>query len=242
MIKIEDIYEYLDSISPFNTQESWDNSGLLIGNINNEIEDIFISLEATKEIVLQCKKNSLLITHHPLIFKPLKIIDFTAYPSGIINILIKNNISLLSIHTNFDLSHLNKSFTKDILGFEKSEQNNFVSIVNYKGHIDTLCKHIKSKLPDSILKVSKAKEEINDIGIVCGAGISVLNDVKNVDCIITGDIKYHDAIAFLHQNISIIDTGHYDSEKHFPYLLAKYLKNVGYNATILESRNPFIFK
>lgn len=242
MIRVKDIYKYLDSISPWDTQETWDNSGLLVGSIENKVEDIFTSLEASIEVVLECTKNSLLITHHPLIFKPLRTIDTAKYPGNIIDILIKNNITLISIHTNFDLSHLNKSFTEDILGFKESKKDGIVSIVNYNNSINELCKYIRSRLPESPIKISKAKETINNIGIICGAGISTCNNIENVDCIITGDIKYHDAITFLHNNISIIDVGHYDSEKHFPNLLAKYLKNVAYNATILQSRNPFILK
>lgn len=242
MIKIKDIYNYLDSISPFDTQESWDNSGLLIGNMDNEVENIFTSLEATKEVALRCTKNSLLITHHPLIFKALKTIDNTNYPSNIIDILIKNNITLISTHTNFDISHLNKSFIEDVLGFKESARNNFVSIIKYDGDIDTLCKYISLKLPNTTIKLSKAKDTIKNIGIVCGAGISLFYDIKDIDCIITGDVKYHDAIMFLQKDISVIDVGHYESEKHFPHLLGKYLKNIGYNATTIESRNPFIFK
>ena len=242
MIKVEDVYNYLDSISPFNTQESWDNSGLLVGNITNQVEDIFISLEATKEIILECRDNSLLITHHPLIFKPLKIINTMKHPSSVIDALIKKNITLISTHTNFDLSHLNKSFVENILEFKEDSRNNFISIIKYDGDINALCKHIKLKIPNSKIKLSKAKEYVNNIGIICGAGISLFDDVKNIDCIITGDIKYHDAITLLQQGISTIDVGHYESESHFPHLLGSYLKNVGYNATILESRNPFIFK
>lgn len=242
MIKIEEIYNYLDSISPFNSQESWDNSGLIIGNMNNEIKDIYISLEATMEIICNLNKNSLLISHHPLIFKPLKTIDTSLYPSNTLKFLIKNNISLISIHTNFDLSHLNEYFVSEILGFKNYTKKNFVAAVSYNGSFDNLCSYIQSKMKGTKLKITKAQEYINNIGIVCGAGISVFSNTKNIDCIITGDIKYHDAITYLHQGVSIIDVGHYDSEKHFPYLLNTYLKNVGYNATILDSKNPFSFK
>lgn len=84
-----EIYDFLDSISPFISQESWDNSGILLGKKSQKISKIFLSLEATKTIAESLESNSLLITHHPLIFKPLKNICSDFYPSNILEILIK---------------------------------------------------------------------------------------------------------------------------------------------------------
>ncbi len=60
-MKLIDIYNILDNISPFELQERWDNSGVNIGDLNRDIEEIYISLEVTKEILEEARENSLLL-------------------------------------------------------------------------------------------------------------------------------------------------------------------------------------
>lgn len=236
-----EIYDFLDSISPFISQESWDNSGILLGKKSQKISKIFLSLEATKTIAESLESNSLLITHHPLIFKPLKNICSDFYPSNILEILIKKNIALIAMHTNFDLSHLNKNFVKKILGFKDFRIKDFVIKVSFNAKFSDLLAILETKMPDSIFKITQSSDFINDLIIVCGAGVSAISDenIAKNDCIITGDVKYHDAMKFLSLGISIIDVGHYHSERHFGEILQKNLKKIGYKGIILPSQNPF---
>ena len=62
-MKIEDIYNYLDSLSPFSLQEKWDNSGLLVGNMQDKFENIYISLDLDLKMLKKVQKKSLIITH-----------------------------------------------------------------------------------------------------------------------------------------------------------------------------------
>ena len=71
-MKISEIYAILDEIAPFCDQESWDNSGLILGDFKSECERIYLSLDLDSALVENAKPNSLFITHHPLIFKGLK--------------------------------------------------------------------------------------------------------------------------------------------------------------------------
>lgn len=238
---VGEIYEFLDSISPFTKQESWDNSGILIGSKKNKIKEIYLSLEATMDIANQCSKNSLLITHHPLIFKPINNIIFETYPNNIIEILIKKNIALISMHTNFDLSHLNEAFVSEILGFRKYQKNDFICSVAFNDSFDKLVNHIRKQMPNSTLKLTQANEHINNIAIICGSGFDAVESYENINCIITSDIKYHNAMKCLSLGISLIDVGHYDSERHFCKIVYKELQKINYNAIMLDSQNPFKF-
>lgn len=238
---VREIYEFLDSISPFTKQESWDNSGILIGSKKNKIKEIYLSLEATMDIANQCSKNSLLITHHPLIFKPINNIIFETYPNNIIEILIKKNIALISMHTNFDLSHLNEAFVSEILGFRKYQKNDFICSVAFNDSFDKLVKHIREHMPNSTLKLTQANEHIKNVAIICGSGFDAVESYENISCIITSDIKYHNAMKCLSLGISLIDVGHYDSESHFCKIVYKELQKINYNAIMLDSQNPFKF-
>ena len=120
-MKIEKIYNYLNQLSPFETQEAWDNSGLLVGDMSREIEKIYISLDLDLELLGEVEDGSLIITHHPLIFKPLKRLVPISYSQKIAIELIKRDISLISMHTNFDKSHLNRYVMSLIV--DKFEEN-----------------------------------------------------------------------------------------------------------------------
>ena len=235
-----EIYHFLDSISPFETQEAWDNSGILVGKKNSEIKEIFASLEVTKEIAESTPNNALLIAHHPLIFKPLKNLCADFYPNNILEILLRKNIALIAMHTNFDLSHLNVDFVKNILGFEEFQQSGFVIKVPFGGDFTQLLKIIKQKLPDSTPKITKASDFIENLIIVCGAGCGAIGDemLSKNSCIITGDVKYHDAMKFLSLGVSAIDVGHFHSEGHFGAILQKNLLKIGYKCIIPPLQNP----
>ena len=129
----------------------------------------------------------------------------------------------------------------DILGFENFTQDRFIANVPFCDRFDNLLAHIKAKMPDSTLRITKASDFVQNLIIVCGAGCGVTRDeiLSENDCIITGDVKYHDAMRFLSQKVSIIDVGHYHSEGHFGAILQKNLKKIGYKGIILTSKNPF---
>lgn len=83
-MKLGDIYKILDTISPFELQESWDNSGLQIGSFDDNIKSIVVSMDVDFDLLNSLKEKSLLITHHPLLFKSIKEINFAKYPSNLI--------------------------------------------------------------------------------------------------------------------------------------------------------------
>lgn len=107
-MKIAELYSVLDEIAPFSTQESWDNSGLVLGSPNVQAGRIYASLDVDSELLETLEPNSTLLTHHPLIFKGLKQLDLSVYPSNLIAKMIAKNISLISLHTNFDKALLNR--------------------------------------------------------------------------------------------------------------------------------------
>lgn len=103
-MKIKDIADYLESIAPLSYQESYDNSGLLVGSPNDEVHKILISLDCTEDIVQEAidKGCNLIVSHHPIVFKGLKRFNNANYVERTIIKAIKNNIGLYAIHTNLD--------------------------------------------------------------------------------------------------------------------------------------------
>jgi len=241
-MKIRDIYNYLDSISPFGLQEKWDNSGLIVGNMNDEFDNIYISLDLDLDMLRKVKKNSLIITHHPLIFTALKTVNNDSYSTKILKKLIKKDISLISMHTNIDKTHLNSYVGREILGLNFQKDEDFILKADINLSFESFTKLLKDKLNLKTLKIVNKKKNINNVSLTTGSGMSLLPQITT-DCFLTGDIKYHEAMEAKARDICLIDIGHYESEIHFiallDMLLKKYLKTNGKKAIMLKSHNPF---
>ena len=243
-MKVQNIYDILDKISPFNLQEKWDNAGLLVGSFDDEIEKLYISMDLDIELIDTMDNNSLVITHHPLIFSGLRKVNFDTYSTKLLKKLIQKDISLISMHTNIDKTHLNKYVAEEILGLEIINTDEFISYANVNMNFNDLVKNISKKLNLKTTKAVKCNEFIKTVAIVTGAGMSLLDEIK-ADCFLTGDIKYHDAMEAKARGISLIDIRHYESERYFSFLikglLSEYLNKNEFKAIITASKNPFEF-
>ncbi|MBX7490297.1 Nif3-like dinuclear metal center hexameric protein [Helicobacter turcicus] len=237
-----ELLEILDSISPFALQEKWDNSGLILGAPNAEFRQIYLSLEATLEILEKLESNSLLITHHPLIFSPLKSLNFTQYPAKLLECAIKKEIQLIAMHTNFDKTHFGDYVVREKLGIRTYEKENFAVRFLWNDSIDSLLKHIKEKFTIPFLKFTQGNfKKPQRVALITGSGGSFVGELSEMDCLITGDVKYHEAMEAQALGINIIDCGHYELECYFGEILSQILTNHGYKAIISNSQNPFNF-
>lgn len=102
MVKVNDIYKFIDSFAPFATSMDFDNCGLLVGNNNANVDNVLVSLDITNRVVEEAINlgANLIISHHPVIFKPMKNV---MHDSVVYN-LIKNDISAICAHTNLDMA------------------------------------------------------------------------------------------------------------------------------------------
>ncbi len=104
MSTIKDITNFLESFAPLGLQESYDNAGLITGDINSEITTILVTLDVTEKVVEEAiqKKAQLIVAHHPIIFSGLKKITGKNYVERTIIKAIKNDIAIYAAHTNLD--------------------------------------------------------------------------------------------------------------------------------------------
>lgn len=145
MVFIKDIYKFIDNIAPFDTALNFDNVGLLVGNMDDSIKKVLISLDITRDVVLEAQSfgADLIISHHPVIFNPIKNIDF----NSTIHLLCKFSISALCAHTNLDLSEY---------GVNKC----LADALNLK-NIEPLC--IEKSIPYKKIIVFSPPENVDDI-------------------------------------------------------------------------------
>lgn len=241
-MQVGEIYAILDELSPFSLQASWDNSGLNVGSMGQKVESIALALELDSTMAQNLEPSTLLITHHPLIFSPLKSLNTATYPANLIATLLQKNCALIAMHTNFDHTHLNAYFAQEILGFATTEQGIAQHCQIPPTPLLELAKTCKEALSLEHIRFVQARESIEHIYIVCGSGASYAREITTPNsCLICGDIKYHDAMIGKSNGLSFIDVEHYASEKHFAKILQSLLQIKNLGATILPNFSPFSY-
>ena len=129
-MKLKSLIKTIEAKYPTNLAYDWDNVGLLVGDIEEEISKVLVCLEANEAIVEEAINNNvnLIVTHHPFIFGKMKKITTSDFKGKLIHKLIKNNIAVYSMHTNFDIAFdgLNDYFM-EVMGFENS---NILDVTN----------------------------------------------------------------------------------------------------------------
>jgi len=239
-MKISEIYDFLNKLSPFDLQESWDNSGLLIGDFNQDIKKIVLSIDIDEALIDATDENTLIITHHPIIFGGLKQLQFNKYPANFVQKMIQKNISNIAMHTNFDQTHLNEYVATQILGYTVKQKDGFVAYLDVNEDFDVFAKKVATAFGLPHAKCVKSSQFVKRAALTTGSGCSLIKSI-DADCFLTGDVKYHDAMEAKSIKLSLIDIGHFESEHFFAEILEKHLKILGLEAIIATSKNPFTY-
>ena len=236
MALINDIYKALDELAPFITQESWDNSGILVGSKANKVSKIMLTLDITYQTALEAEEigADLVISHHPVIFSPLKQLD-ELNPAVVLS---KNNINAICMHTNFDIANggmndilCEKLGLVPIKGEVLNDNDNIGRICNLTNPTDVkaIAKSVKDALGCKVVRYNDTGKAVSKIGVCSGAGAEFLSSalVKGCDLLITGDVKHHDFIDAHNAGVSMIDAGHFYTENIFydhlkSFLLSKF--------------------
>jgi putative NIF3 family GTP cyclohydrolase 1 type 2 len=145
-LKTGEILAFLDGLSPFELQESWDNSGLLVGDESEEVERIVVSVDIDEAMIDAAPPKTLFILHHPLIFGKLRRLVWREYPANLLRELIRNEQSLVAMHTNFDQTHLNRYVFEKVLGFTLKEEVPFICRAEGRWNYHELLALLKEKL------------------------------------------------------------------------------------------------
>src|SRR5680860_761387 len=104
MTRLKEITTFFENLAPLSLQESYDNAGLIIGDISVEISSVLVTLDVTEEVIDEAiqKKAQLIVAHHPIVFSGLKKITGKNYVERTLLKAIKNDIAIYAAHTNLD--------------------------------------------------------------------------------------------------------------------------------------------
>lgn len=230
MTTVKDIYDYIDSFAPFNTAEEYDNVGILVGSPQQKVSRAVVTLDITTEVVEEAISvgAELVISHHPIIFNPLKRIQ----EGSAVYKLVQSGISAICAHTNLDKSPVFGVNTAlaNAMGLKdcKVSDNNdilFTAVTDGTVMSDSLAVLIKEKLACGGIAYTERDGLIEKVGLCSGAGGSEIYSAaaEGCDAFITGEMKHHEIIFANDNNIAVYILGHYKSEDVVTAPLAKKL-------------------
>ncbi len=226
-----DIVEIANRLFPFDIAESWDNCGIQIGDPNQRVSSIAFSLDATPQTVKFAADSSceLLVTHHPILLEPIRNIVADSITGRTLLDAARMHVSILSLHTNLDAAAggLNDQLTVR-LGLEKvttpvDARCARIGRLPAATSVFKLARKLAGDLEIANIRViSKDDAEVQTVFLAAGSGMSYLGEAlrRNVDVMITGDVRYHSAREALEMAMPVIDAGHYGLEKGAPDLLS----------------------
>lgn len=245
MATVKDIYDFLDSIAPFDTQCEWDNSGLLVGGENVKVKKIAFCLDATTKTIEQAKEfgANLIISHHPIIWDALKFIPSDLPASK----AIRNKINVISCHTNWDGADAGVNCVlSTVIGLSnirKASDEGELSMIRI-GELPVPMtardlSGLVSDALDTVVAVSSPDKEVKTVAVCGGAGGSFIPELSrlSIDAFVTGEARHNEYLDARECDISLLTAGHYETEeismpvlmnilsKEFPKIEMKYFED-----------------
>lgn len=242
-MKLKKIIGVLESIASPELKEDWDNVGLMIGTEDKDVDKILIALDFNSLVLEEAikLKANLIITHHPLIFNPLKNITDERILKA-----IKNDIAVYSMHTNLDnaVNGVNYALSEK-LGIYNCLSSGMIRFgyipeTTFGDYIDVVKRELETS---SVRTVGNPQKTIRKVAVLGGSGGSMLNDAfpLNCDLYITGECAYNYALDAFERGLCVIAAGHFETENPVVAKLKKMLE-LRIDAEIFESKVKNIYK
>ncbi len=222
MTKIKEIYEAINELAPFETQMDWDKSGFSVGDIEAEAKIVVMALDITDEVIDFAieKQAQLIVTHHPLIFNPIKRLLSTDY----VYRLAQNGIQTIGAHTNWDSAALGVNNVLAVLLNLKNVES--VTVENEPAPMarigdlpkemeeEEFIEYAKNAINAGNITYTKGKGKIKRVAVIGGGGGEYYGACAEhgADVLLTGDSGYHHYLGAHKAGIMLATAGHYETE------------------------------
>lgn len=234
-MKLKKIYQYLDSLAPFEIQMGFDNSRIMVGSQELEVQRILVALDVTSAVVKEAKRRKcqLIVSHHPLLFHPLKSVTPEDPTGKIVLELCRNNIAVISAHTNLDQAPLGVSdVLMRTLKIRTTGMLEVAGSINPSGayprtyglgRCGTLeeamapadfVKKVKKDLKARGLRAVIGDRPVQKVAVCGGAGGDLMDKAIawGADAYVTADVKYHEFLKAHELGLTLVDGGHFATE------------------------------
>ena len=224
MTKVREIYEFMDSFAPFGSALDFDNVGLLVGGGEREVEKALVALDITHQVVAQAIAfgAQLIVSHHPVIFHPLKSLG----PNEVPYLLAKAEIAAICAHTNLDLAEefgVNRCLAETIgienlRGMDRLPESGapqwFLGELPRKMPAEAFAALVKDKLSAGSVRYTNGGGTVKTVGLLSGAGGDFLENAAKAgaDAYLSGEIGHHEFLLANALGIAAVEAGHFATE------------------------------
>ena len=244
MTELKEIYGYLKKLAPLELAEDWDNPGLLV-DCGRPVGRVLTCLDITGPVVREAQEKGcdLVVSHHPVIFRPLKALQEGQVPC----LLLKAGISAICMHTNLDAAPGGVNDTlAQWMGLREVEP--FAEGMGRIGWIEEMSAHQLAQETARILHArvqwADGGKPIRRLALITGSGGSMLEDAirAGADALLTGEASHHAALDALAAGVTLVAAGHYATEFPVAQTLATRLGDRFRDLEVLVSemdRDPY---
>lgn len=234
MTTVQDILTFVETLAPRELKMDWDNVGLNCGSRHNAVTKILVALDPFEHVCQEAVDigADLVVTHHPLIFRPIPMVtDDAAITRGIMN-LCRHNISHICAHTNLDCADGGvNDVLASTLGLKNVEKLGAYGGMMRCGEVESqsvsdFLAHVKQALNCPGLRYCDSGKPVHKVAVGGGSCSDGLMDVIAAGCdtFITADVKYNGFWDAYEQGVTLIDAGHFYTENPVCAVLAQKLR------------------
>lgn len=236
---IRDVIAALEDFAPLPLQDDYDNSGLQIGTTESEVSGALLCLDVTPQVIAQASDMgyNLVISHHPVLFHPLKKIIDNDFTSDVVRQAIVNGMTIYSAHTSLDNAPQGVSMhMASLLGLENVQVlaprtdfpnagSGVIGNFPYPVTEEHLLATVRYRFGTPCIRHNgQLERKISRVALCGGSGAFLIDRAleQGADAFLTGEISYHRYFGY-DGRIKLIETGHYESEQYTVDLLFNYL-------------------
>ncbi len=226
-MKIKEISAAIEEFAPLSLQESYDNAGLIVGRPDDEVHRALVAVDVTEAVLDEAVEEGcdLVITHHPVVFHPLKRFNSADYVQRAVERAIRHGIALYACHTNLDSAPGGMSWQLarmlgigelELLEYGAREGCGFGVAGNLPEamEIDAFFARLREVTGVKAIRHSAvARRTIRRVALCTGAGGSLMEAARaaQADLYVTADLRYNDFMVPA-DDFTVADIGHFESE------------------------------
>ena len=231
MLTVQNVYDFINERAPFETQLSFDNSGLLVGAPDREVTGVHFALDLTNRVIDEAieSRANLIVTHHPMMFSPIKRLVETNHEARLLCRLIREGISLISAHTNLDQAPGGcNDVLAETIGLTDIQGEGFIRVGSLPAPMkaDELAEQIGCRLGDVVRVMGNPDALITRVGMCSGSGSDEwpAAAAMGAEAFLTGEVKHHIALEASDAGVVMLEAGHHATEEPGIFALAKALQ------------------
>lgn len=239
---IEQLAIELDKIISPALSEPWDNDGrMVIPDPDTQVTRVLCTLECTSRSIKMAKEFgcNVIVTHHPLVFKPLSAVVTSDSVAKRVVECIKSRIAVLSYHTRLDIMEGGvNDMLAGLLGIENTE-----AFIPYgrigdveEQSFEAFAKTVGERLKTKDLSLVKARETVKRVAVVSGCGKDEIKEVlaSGADTFVTGEVMHNHMVECKELGLNLVCATHYATERFISWKLAEILRGLGLQGDIYD--------